>query len=153
MSSKKILITRGRVIDPANGVDGLFDVEIVDGKIDRLVEGGHVLHHVVDEDVVVDANGCIVVPGLIDIHAHVFEHATVLGVNPDKTCLARGSIILSCGFWLYYLRPFLCNLFPPNHESGKVQSSNANWWRVCLRHYHSKYPMFNTPCHLGYRKK
>ena len=28
--------------------------------------------------------------GLIDCHAHVYEHATVLGVNPDKTCLARG---------------------------------------------------------------
>ena len=129
MSSKKILITRGRVIDPANGVDGHFDVEIVDGKIDRFVEGGHVLHCVVDHDVVVvDADGCVVVPGLIDIHAHVFEHATVLGVNPDKTCLARGSsIILSFVFWFNYIRPFLWNLLPLIHESGRVHGmANAN---------------------------
>ena len=27
---------------------------------------------------------------MIDLHAHVYEYATTLGVNPDKTCLLRG---------------------------------------------------------------
>ena len=38
----------------------------------------------------VDASGCIVCPGLIDLHTHVYEYATTLGVNPDRDCLARG---------------------------------------------------------------
>ena len=43
-----------------------------------------------DHDLQFDATGCIVCPGLIDLHAHVYEYATTLGVNPDKTCLLRG---------------------------------------------------------------
>ncbi len=38
----------------------------------------------------VDATGCIVCPGLIDLHTHVYEYATTLGVNPDRDCLSRG---------------------------------------------------------------
>ena len=38
----------------------------------------------------IDASGCLVVPGLIDFHVHVYEHCTQLGVNPDDNCLARG---------------------------------------------------------------
>ena len=38
----------------------------------------------------IDATGCLIVPGLIDCHVHVYEHCTQLGVNPDDNCLARG---------------------------------------------------------------
>ena len=37
-----------------------------------------------------DATGLVVTPGLVDIHAHLYEHVTPLGVDPDATCLARG---------------------------------------------------------------
>ena len=36
-----------------------------------------------------DCSGCLVVPGLVDLHAHVYHDATVLGVEPDKYCLSR----------------------------------------------------------------
>lgn len=77
-------IRGGRIIDPANAIDIVADIAITHGKISAI---GQNLPEGKEE---VDAKGCIVCPGLIDIHAHVYEYATVLGVNPDVTCLARG---------------------------------------------------------------
>ena len=37
-----------------------------------------------------DASGCFVSPGWIDLHAHVYQHATELGVDADERCLYRG---------------------------------------------------------------
>lgn len=39
---------------------------------------------------VIDAAGCLVLPGLIDFHAHVFHGGTAIGVNPDVVCLPNG---------------------------------------------------------------
>ena len=41
-----------------------------------------------------DARGLYVSPGWIDLHTHVYEHATQLGVNVDQHCLAKGNILL-----------------------------------------------------------
>lgn len=82
-----ILIRNGRVLDPANGFDGIADVEIQNGKI---VKVGKDLDIQLKQHEEFDATGCLVTPGLIDIHAHVYQYATPLGVNPDETCLARG---------------------------------------------------------------
>ena len=38
---------------------------------------------------ILDCNGMMIVPGLIDLHVHVYHDATVLGVEPDKSCLER----------------------------------------------------------------
>lgn len=64
-----LLIKSGRVIDPANNIDGFYDVLINDGKIVSVTN---------DErrnanDGVIDASGKLVVPGLIDIHVHLRE--------------------------------------------------------------------------------
>ncbi|AMY08813.1 Dihydroorotase [Luteitalea pratensis] len=69
-----ILIKGGHVIDPKNGRDGVMDVAIADGKIAEVARS-------IDPAKarkVVDAAGLYVVPGLIDLHAHVF-----LGTEPD----------------------------------------------------------------------
>ncbi len=70
-----LLIRGGRLIDPKNGVDGLRDIAISEGKVARVAE------HVPDSEAkhVIDATGMIVTPGLIDIHAHVFY-----GADPDS---------------------------------------------------------------------
>ena len=63
-----LLIRNGTVIDARNGVNGVMDVAISGGKIARVAAG-------IDQTGVarvVDATGLYVVPGLIDIHAHVF---------------------------------------------------------------------------------
>ena len=40
---------------------------------------------------VLDAEGCLVTPGLIDLHVHVFYGVSHFGIEPDPTCLARGA--------------------------------------------------------------
>lgn len=63
-----LLIKGGHVIDPKNGLDGVFDVAI-DGEVIARV-APHIAP--TDAATVVDAAGYYVTPGLIDIHAHVF---------------------------------------------------------------------------------
>ncbi|QHM72691.1 metallo-dependent hydrolase [Mixta intestinalis] len=43
-----------------------------------------------EAETVIDAAGCIVLPGLIDFHAHVFHGGTAISVNPDVLCLPNG---------------------------------------------------------------
>lgn len=63
-----IVIKDGRVIDPKNNIDGVMDVAIQDGKIALVaknIDGKQAKQ-------VVNAKGMYVVPGLIDLHGHVF---------------------------------------------------------------------------------
>ena len=63
-----LLIRNGHVIDPKNGVDGVMDVAISGGKVAevaRNIDPARATR-------VADAAGMQVVPGLIDLHAHVF---------------------------------------------------------------------------------
>ncbi|MDQ6987722.1 MAG: dihydroorotase [Mariprofundaceae bacterium] len=62
-----LLIRGGRVIDPANGLDGIADVLIKDGKIAAI---GKKTAAAKEE---IDAKGLIVCPGLIDMHVHLRE--------------------------------------------------------------------------------
>lgn len=62
----KILIQNGHVIDPPTGKDGIFDVLIEEDKIvkvERRIEDR--------ADRVIDAEGCYVMPGFIDLHVHL----------------------------------------------------------------------------------
>lgn len=61
-----LLIKGGRVIDPANNLDGVADVLVKRGKVEAV---GADLQP--DEATVCDATGKIVVPGLIDMHTHL----------------------------------------------------------------------------------
>jgi dihydroorotase len=65
----RLLITNGRVVDPANSTDAVQDVLIRDGRIERV---GPDLA-VAAETTVLDATGKIVCPGFIDMHVHLRE--------------------------------------------------------------------------------
>ena len=56
----------GHVVDPANGVDAVADLWFQDG---RIVAPTAVLNDVLDEDI--DASGCVVMAGGIDLHTHI----------------------------------------------------------------------------------
>ncbi|WP_044183487.1 metallo-dependent hydrolase [Phytobacter massiliensis] len=43
-----------------------------------------------EAETTIDAAGCIVLPGLIDFHGHVFHGGTAISVNPDILCLPNG---------------------------------------------------------------
>ena len=63
-----LLIKNGHVIDPKNGIDGVMDVAVLDGKIARV-------DNTIDAqaETVVDAGGKYVTPGILDIHTHNFH--------------------------------------------------------------------------------
>lgn len=83
-SSFDLVLKGGRVIDERNGVDGSFDVAINAGKIAAVAPN-------IDPAgaAVRDVSGCVVTPGLIDIHTHVYHKATSLSVDPGR--IARRS--------------------------------------------------------------
>jgi dihydroorotase len=76
---KKVLLKGGRVVDPASGLDGVRDVLISDGRIEQIAP------RLVTADAErIDCDGRLVLPGLIDTHAHVYEHVTgSFGLNAD----------------------------------------------------------------------
>ncbi|MYM23357.1 dihydroorotase [Duganella sp. FT135W] len=66
---KNIHIKNGHVIDPANGIDGLNDLYIADGKV--LAIGAAPAGFTADETI--DAIGLIVAPGFVDLSARLRE--------------------------------------------------------------------------------
>ncbi len=73
-----LLLTGGRVIDPAQNVDDVVDIAFADGRVAAI---GRDLG---EASYVRDVSGKIVVPGLIDLHTHVYWGGTSLGVDPDQ---------------------------------------------------------------------
>ena len=63
-----LLIKNGRVIDPKNKIDATLDVAVANGKIAKVEKAIQPSR----AKKVIDASGLLVVPGLIDIHTHVF---------------------------------------------------------------------------------
>ena len=86
MAQHDWIIAGGRVIDPANHLDAQMDLCIADGRISLLTRSAR--NETSDQRF--DARGLLVVPGLIDLHMHGYEHVTPLGINPDHYCLGRG---------------------------------------------------------------
>src|ERR1700723_3973921 len=80
------VVKGGRVIDPKNGVDGVRDIGIRKGRVAAVapkLDPGKAK--------VIDAAGLIVTPGLIDTHAHVYEHVSGdFGLNPDLVGIRTG---------------------------------------------------------------
>ena len=62
----KILIQNGHVVDPLTGVDEVCDVLVHDTDIEKVGK-----NLTADVDRVIDAAGCYVMPGFIDLHVHL----------------------------------------------------------------------------------
>ncbi|MGQ9694451.1 MAG: amidohydrolase/deacetylase family metallohydrolase [Thermodesulfobacteriota bacterium] len=81
-----LLIKGGRVVDKFLGLDKKMDVGIKGDKIEEVKEDinpGEAYQ-------VLDAQGLIVSPGLIDFHAHAFIEARELGLETDHSCFSSG---------------------------------------------------------------
>ncbi len=83
---RTILIRGGRVIDPASGRDEVTDVLIEGPRIARV---GRVTRKA---DEVIEADGLIVAPGLIDMHVHLREPG-----NQEEETIASGSAAAIAG--------------------------------------------------------
>ncbi len=69
-----LLIQRGRVVDPASGLDREMDVLLRDGRVAAVAAPGTLRGEVKRA---INAKGLIVCPGFIDMHVHLREHAHV----------------------------------------------------------------------------
>jgi dihydroorotase len=120
----KLLLKGGRVIDPATGRDGEFDVLVEDGRIGRI-----------DKDlppngaeVIEIRTGWIVAPGLIDIHVHLREP----GQEHKETIASGAAAAVAGGFTAVACMP---NTDPVNDHAGITQfivkkAAEANLARV-----------------------
>jgi dihydroorotase len=90
----KLLISGGRVIDPANNIDAIGDVLISDGQIQSVTvraADGQAIATPHDTEVI-DATGLIVCPGFIDTHVSLREP----GFEEDE-CTASGTAAALAG--------------------------------------------------------
>jgi len=106
----KLLLKGGRVVDPANGRDGQFDVLIAEGTIARIgrnlpADGAEVFEV---------APGWIVAPGLIDIHVHLREP----GQEHKETIATGAASAAAGGFTAVACMP---NTDPVNDHAGITQ--------------------------------
>ncbi len=85
-----LLLSGGRVVDPANRLDAKMDLLISDGKIAAL--GPDAAKQAPREVERLDAAGLVVCPGLIDLHVHLREP----GQTPKET-LATGTAAAARG--------------------------------------------------------
>ena len=65
----KLLLKRARVIDPSQNLDQVGDIFIADGKIEAL--GEDLFDRMADAEQVLDCDGLVAAPGLVDMHVHL----------------------------------------------------------------------------------
>lgn len=81
------LLRGGRVICPASGIDAIRDIAVRNGKIAAVQPD--ILPTSARE--VIDVTGKLVLPGLIDTHAHVYQYVTGrFGMNADMVGVQSG---------------------------------------------------------------
>ena len=78
-----LVLAGGRVVDPARGIDGRLDVTVTGGRLAGPGADGPAAE-------TIDASGLVLVPGLVDLHTHLYEGVSHYGIDPDANCLQRG---------------------------------------------------------------
>ena len=81
-----LVLKGGRIVDPSAGLDGILDIGVQGQTIARIapdIPGAEAMR-------TIEVAGTIVTPGLIDLHAHVFEGFNRTGVHPDLAGVHAG---------------------------------------------------------------
>ena len=86
---ESLLIQHGHVIDPANGIDHKMDVLLRDGRVAAVAPPGKLRGQAKQT---FNARGCIVAPGLIDLHVHLREPG-----QSHKETIATGTAAAAAG--------------------------------------------------------
>ncbi len=80
-----LMLKGGEVLDPGAGLTGRLDVRVRDGLVTEVRRG-----LAPEGDSVIDVSGKLVVPGLIDLHAHCFVGASDFGPRTDDMARSTG---------------------------------------------------------------
>jgi len=110
MQSEVLVVQGGRVIDPANGVDGIRSVVVRDGRVAEVAERVEVPR----DAQVIDARGRWVTPGFVDLHVHLREP----GQEYKETVETGGRAAVAGGFTSVCAMP---NTQPPNDNTGVTE--------------------------------
>jgi dihydroorotase len=82
-----LVLQGGHVMCPASGIDGVMDLAVAGGKIARVSED--ILPSSAKQ--VIDVRGKLVLPGMIDTHAHIYRYVTGrFGLDADMVGVASG---------------------------------------------------------------
>ena len=99
-----LVVRGGRVVDPASGLDGRFDIGIRLGRIVAIEPDltadvvGPPAHGSGLGTQVLDVSGSIVAPGFVDLHAHVYVGVCPLTSPADPACRRAGvTTVVSAG--------------------------------------------------------
>jgi len=116
-----LLLTGGRIIDPASGFDQVADLHLSDGKIAAMGNG-----IVAPGAERIDVTGRVVCPGLIDLHVHLREPGQTKkeDILTGAQCAARG------GFTTVVCMP---NTSPSIDNAGTVALIQERATRAAVR--------------------
>jgi len=115
-----LLVHGGRLVDPVNGVHEPRDLLLRDGVVAAVDQPGAFAE--VDGAEMIDATGCIVAPGLVDIHVHLREPG-----QTHKETIATGTAAAAAG-------GFTTVVAMPNTVPVNDRPSTLRWMLAPERH-------------------
>lgn len=86
-----VIDKNGRVVHPVTGIDQMLDLVIEDQKIVKLLKPDEtVLYEKENKPQVEDATGCVIAPGLTDVHVHFQDWLRIKKILfPELGCACR----------------------------------------------------------------
>ena len=109
-----LLIRGGRIVDPSQFLDATGDVLIRDGRVVAIGAAAVSESDAAGADEVIDAEGMIITPGLVDMHVHLREP----GREEDETIETGAAAAIAGGFTSVACIP---NTEPPIDTQGAVE--------------------------------
>ena len=89
-----LIVKGGHIVDPSQSLSFVRDLAVSAGRVVRIAED----IPATDARQVLDARDKIVTPGLIDVHGHVYDGVTPLGIPADPNNIAKGvTTVLDAG--------------------------------------------------------
>ena len=107
-----ILIKNGTILDPSCKLEKRADLLIADGKIKQIIETNASAKPTADKTI--DATGCYVTPGLIDVHVHFREP----GDEKEETIASGSAAAVAGGFTTVCCMP---NTKPPLDNESQIE--------------------------------